>query len=450
MIECVIAAPSSGSGKTAVTCGILELLRRRGTNPCAFKCGPDYIDPMFHRSVLGMDSWNLDLFLSDEAYVRRSYAVHTQGHGAAVCEGVMGLYDGVGGTTTQASAWHVADTLGLPVILVLRPKGVSLTLAAQLRGLHDFRAPSRLVGVILNECSPMLFRSLAPMLERETGLAALGYLPHMEEAVVESRHLGLYTASEITDWNERIAVIADTMEQTIDMARLCALCTTGRESEQTTESPISAEVRIAVARDEAFCFAYAETLECFRRCGAEIVPFSPLTDGKLPENVYGLYLPGGYPELHVRELSENRSMRESVRNAVTDGLPTVAECGGFLYLGHSLTGEDGVSYSMAGVLDGDAVRQARLVRFGYANVTAEHDSLLFRAGECVPAHEFHYWDSTENGADLLAVKPVSGRRWRCGVTTPTLYAGFPHLYFAGNPQLARRFVDAAWKRREEA
>lgn len=449
MIECVIAAPSSGSGKTAVTCGILELLRRRGTNPCAFKCGPDYIDPMFHRAVLGLDSWNLDLFLSDEAYVRQSYAEHTRGHGAAVCEGVMGLYDGVGGTTTQASAWHVADTLGLPVVLVLRPKGTSLTLAAQLRGLRDFRTPSRIVGVILNECSPMLFRSLAPMIERETGLAALGYVPHMPEAVVQSRHLGLYTASEIVDWNARIAVIADMMEQTVDMERLCALCTTENRMEARTESPQNSEVRLAVARDEAFCFAYAETLDTFRRMGAQIVPFSPLTDAKLPENIHGLYLPGGYPELHVRELSDNAAMRDSVRRAVQDGLPTVAECGGFLYLGRSLSDEDGAAYPMAGVLEGDAVRKARLVRFGYTHLTAETDSLLFRAGECVPAHEFHYWDSTENGADLQAVKPVSARRWRCGVTTPTLYAGFPHLYFAGHPQLAQRFVDAARKRKEE-
>ncbi len=448
MFECLIAAPASGSGKTAVTCALLTLLRRKGKRPCAFKCGPDYIDPMFHRSVLGLDSWNLDLFLSDEPYVRRCYREKIQGHGAAVCEGVMGLYDGVGGTTTQASAWHVADTLELPVVLVLRPKGASLTLAAQVRGLKEFRQPSRIVGVILNDCTPTLFHSLAPVIEREAGVAALGYLPHLEQAQVPSRHLGLYTTAEIVDWKERMDAVADCMEQTVDMARLYTLCTTDRVPHTVYAQHGSAQVRIAVASDAAFCFAYAETLEAFRARGAELVTFSPLTDIALPENIHALYLPGGYPELHAQALSENVSMRRSIREAIRSGLPTVAECGGFLYLGQSVEDDAGTVYPMAGVLGGDAVHRSRLVRFGYVELTAQQDSLLFRAGECIPAHEFHYWDSTENGSDLQAVKPVSGRSWRCGITGPNLYAGFPHLYFAGHPQLTQRFVDAARRRKE--
>ena len=187
MVELLLAAPASGSGKTAVTCALLAALAKRGLSPCAFKCGPDYIDPMFHRSVLGVESHNLDLFLCGEERLRALYECHLSGHGAAVCEGVMGFYDGVGGSTTQASAWHVASTLELPVLLVIRPKGASLTLAAQIQGLCSFRENSRIQGVFLNDCSPMLFGSVAPMLERETGLPVLGYLPHMEEAAFESR-----------------------------------------------------------------------------------------------------------------------------------------------------------------------------------------------------------------------------------------------------------------------
>lgn len=508
MTEMLLAAPASGSGKTAVTCGMLALLKQKGKDPCAFKCGPDYIDPMFHRAVLGVESHNLDLYLAEEAQVRRLYHDCRGRHGSAVCEGVMGLYDGVGGTTVQASAWHVADTLDLPVILVLRPKGASLTLAAQIRGLAEFRQPSHVAGVILNDCSELLYRSLADVLERETGVPLLGYLPHMEEARFESRHLGLYTAQEIGDLDTRIRAIAARMEQTIDMERLENLCSreagvvrqhfsqiqeTPSIPAQTQETegvpvqtqkvpdipvqtqktaPIPAQkpeqpVRIAVARDEAFCFFYEESLEAFRQAGAELVEFSPVHDSRLPENIHGLYLTGGYPELYLRELSDNRSMRDSVAAAVRGGMPTVAECGGFLYLGQRLSGaertgtvhtgilqEEGGAGAegspMCGVLPGSGVCRERLVRFGYSALTAKKDSLLFRAGEEIPVHEFHYWDSTDNGQDLHAVKPVSGRSWDCGFATDTLYAGFPHLYFAGHPQLTRRFLAAAGRYRDTA
>ena len=177
--------------------------------------------------------------------------------------------------------------------------------------------------------------------------------------------------------------------------------------------------------------------------------FSPLRDEGVPEGACGLYLPGGYPELYAGRLADNRAMRACVRGLVEGGMPTVAECGGFLYLGRSLEGADGGSYPMAGVLPGDGVRRDRLVRFGYANLRAEGDSLLFRAGETVPVHEFHYWDSTDNGGDLTAVKPLTGRSWRCGFVSGRLYAAFPHLYFAGRPGLAERFVRAAKEYGEE-
>mgnify|MGYP001131931945 CR=1 FL=1 len=191
MLELMITAPASGSGKTILTCALLAALKKRGRTPCAFKCGPDYIDPMFHRSVLGVESRNLDLFLASEDTVRRIYSDYSGGHGAAVTEGAMGFYDGLGGVTDRASAWHAADTLGLPVLLAIRPKGASLTLAAQVNGLCRFRENSHIAGIFLNDCSPMLAKSLRPMLERETGLPVLGWLPPMEEAVIKSRHLGL-------------------------------------------------------------------------------------------------------------------------------------------------------------------------------------------------------------------------------------------------------------------
>lgn len=449
MLELMIAAPASGSGKTVLTCALLAALKERGLDPCAFKCGPDYIDPMFHRSVLGVDSHNLDLFLSDEDMVRILYERYGAAHGAAVVEGAMGFYDGLGGSTDRASAWHTAHVLDLPVLLAVRPKGASLTLAAQIKGLRAFRRPSRIAGIFLNDCSAMLYQSLKPMLERETGLPVLGYLPHMEDAVLESRHLGLQTAGEIKDLSGRISRIAQILDGTMDWETLIKRYE--RRESWTVGVPKAAgvQVPIAVASDEAFCFMYEETLDILRDNGAELSFFSPLHDRKLPERACGLYLPGGYPELYAARLAQNRFMRQSVKEAVEGGLPTVAECGGFLYLGQTLQGADGEIYPMAECLPGDGARTSRLVRFGYSKLTADTDSLLFRAGESLPIHEFHYWDSTRNGDSLTAVKPLTGRSWRCGFANERLYAAFPHLYFPGRPELAARFVEAAARYRKE-
>ena len=442
MIQFLLAAPRSGSGKTTMTCALLMALKRRGCAPCAFKSGPDYIDPMFHRAVLGVESRSLDLFFSAPETVRALYAKGAAGHGAAVCEGAMGFYDGLGGVSDRASAWHLADTLGLPVLLVGEPKGQSLTLAAELKGLVNFRTPSHIAGILLNNCTTRMHALLAPMLEEETGLPVLGFLPKLPEAVIGSRHLGLYTAAEVENLQQKLALLADAAEEHIDWPRLLALCEKEPPALPVQPETPPARVRIAVAQDEAFCFIYAETLEAFRDAGAEVVFFSPLRDTALPENIGGLYLPGGYPELHARELSENTSLLREIKQKIESGLPTAAECGGFLYLGQSLTDAEGQSWPMAGVLPGEAKDAGRLVRFGYAALSADSDSMLFRAGESFPVHEFHHWDSTANGTALAAKKPVGGAEWRCGFIDEHFYAGFPHLYWAGTP-LPQRFAAAA-------
>ena len=354
----------------------------------------------------------------------------------------MGFYDGLGGVSDRASAWHLADTLGLPVLLVAEPKGQSLTLAAELNGLVNFRTPSHIAGILLNNCTARMHALLAPMLEKETGLPVLGFLPKLPEAVIGSRHLGLYTAAEVENLQQKLALLADAAEEHIDWPRLLALCEKEPPVLPVQPETPPARVRIAVAQDEAFCFIYAETLEAFRDAGAEVVFFSPLRDTALPENIGGLYLPGGYPELHARELSENTSLLREIKRKIESGLPTAAECGGFLYLGQSLTDAEGQSWPMAGVLPGEAKDAGRLVRFGYAALSADSDSMLFRAGESFPIHEFHHWDSTANGTALAAKKPVGGAAWRCGFVNEHFYAGFPHLYWAGTP-LPQRFAAAA-------
>lgn len=446
MLQLVATAPQSGSGKTTAVCALLGAMAARGLTPCAFKAGPDYIDPMFHRAVLGVESHNLDLFFSTPETVRSLYARHAAGHGAAVVEGAMGYYDGLGGVSDTASAWHLADTLDLPALLVVRPKGASLTLAATLRGLLAFRTPHHIAGILLNDCTENLYKMLRPMLERETGLPVVGYLPFLPGAAIESRHLGLKTAAEIADLQARLKLLADAAQSSIDWPLLQRLFD---RPAPAAAPPVAVppRVRLAVARDAAFCFTYAETLETLQENGAELCFFSPLQDTSLPPDIGGLYLPGGYPELYAAELAANAPMRAALKAAVENGLPTAAECGGFLYLGQTLEDADGTPHPMAGVLPGQGVKTGRLVRFGYATLTAQADSMLFAAGEQFPAHEFHHWDSTQNGTALTAAK-ANGRQWACGFANAHLYAGFPHLYWAGTP-LAQRFVAAAERYKRE-
>ena len=446
MLQLVATAPQSGSGKTTSVSALLGAMTARGLTPCAFKAGPDYIDPMFHRAVLGVESHNLDLFFSTPETVRSLYARHAAGHGAAVVEGAMGYYDGLGGVSDTASAWHLADTLDLPALLVVRPKGASLTLAATLRGLLAFRTPHHIAGILLNDCTENLYKMLRPMLERETGLPVVGYLPFLPGAAIESRHLGLKTAAEIADLQARLKLLADAAQSSIDWPLLQRLFDRPAPA-AATPAAVPPRVRLAVARDAAFCFTYAETLEALQENGAELCFFSPLQDTALPPDIGGLYLPGGYPELYAAELAANAPMRAALKAAVENGLPTAAECGGFLYLGQTLEDADGTPHPMAGVLPGHGVKTGRLVRFGYATLTAQADSMLFAAGEQFPAHEFHHWDSTQNGTALTAAK-ANGRQWACGFANAHLYAGFPHLYWAGTP-LAQRFVAAAERYKRE-
>ena len=466
----MVSAMQSGAGKTVLTCAVIRALQQRGLSVAGFKCGPDYLDPMFHARVLDAPSHNLDLFLQGDVGVRQTLgSVHAN---IAVIEGAMGLFDGIGGTE-EASAWQLAAREGIPVVLAVRPGGSSLTLAAQIRGLCSFRCPNVVAGIVLTACRPTLAAHLSPIIERECELPVLGYLPPMEEASFASRHLGLVTADEVPDLSRRVDEVARQLEQTCDLDGLITLACRGGSAStggpvdpsarhatatrasmdsareelllpnlpQTTTQQPAPRCRIAVARDEAFCFYDDAGLARLEACGAELVAFSPLHDKELPA-VDALYLGGGYPELHAAELAANEPMRRAMREAALDGMPTVAECGGFMYLQEELTDEQGATFPMVGALPGQAASAGRLVRFGYAWLEAEKDSLLLRAGERIPVHEFHRWDSTHNGTDLAARKPT-GESWRCCHATDSLHAGFPHLHFAGELPLAERFVARA-------
>lgn len=444
----LLAAPKSGSGKTAVTCGLIRALQNRGINCTSFKCGPDYIDPMFHKQVMGVDGGNLDTFFLDKTEVRRQFMKLASGSDLSVIEGVMGYYDGVGGDSAWASSYEVACVTDTPVILVIDCKGASLSVAAIAAGFLNYQKDSRIRGVILNRIAPMLAERLKPHLEK-VGLKAYGYLPDCKEAEFAGRHLGLVLPEEIGDFKDQLGRLAAKMEETIDIKGLMKLAfssstlliesgQSGMERSDRKQNPC--RVRIGVAKDRAFCFYYQENLELLKDMGAKLIEFSPIHDKRLPENLDGLLLGGGYPELYARELSENKSMMESIRTAIQEGLPLLAECGGFLYLHDRLEGSDGSWYPMAGVIHADAYRKTKLSRFGYIELKPAAGHPLFNTGECIKGHEFHYWESSDPGSVMTAVKPASNRSWHCIHGSETMLAGFPHLYYPSNPEVLRRWV----------
>lgn len=436
MNRILIAGTHSGCGKTTVTCALLAALKARGMDVSAFKCGPDYIDPMFHREIVGVRAHTLDPFFCGGEQLRSLLAMHTGD--ICVIEGVMGYYDGIG-PEGRASTYEVACETDTPVVLVVDAKGMYASAGAVLRGFCNFKPRSRIHGVLFNGVPPQLYEDYQRIAE-SAGVPALGFLPRLPELSVGSRHLGLITAGEIAGIKDRLARLGEFAESHIDMNGILALGSSAAALH--TPKPVAHApnkgVRIAVARGAAFCFLYQENLELLEALGCELALFSPLSDHALPERIGGLYLPGGYPELHLEELSANTAMRGAIHAAVSSGMPTIAECGGFLYLHETLDG-----YPMAGVIHEKSFKTDTLQRFGYVQLTAQSDNLLCGAGDTIRAHEFHYYDSSGNGNGFLAKKARGGKEYACIHATDTLYAGFPHLYFPANQSFAQAFAKKA-------
>lgn len=444
MSRILFAAPKSGSGKTMITCALIEIMKRRKLKVASMKCGPDYIDPMFHRRVLGIESGNLDTFFTDEETTRYLLAKRAEHADIVLLEGVMGYYDGLGGTSERASTYEIAKVTETPVILIVDGKGASVSLAAVIRGMIQYREDSRISGVILNRVSSGYYERLKQMIEEECGVEVLGYVPELECLTVPSRHLGLALPQEKDAFENWVCSAADAVERYVDVNALIAIADQAQPcmGRKPDFPRLSGKVRLAVARDEAFSFCYAENLSLLAQMGAELVYFSPLHDERLPEEIDGLLLPGGYPELYAKQLEKARVMRESVQNACRKGMPCLAECGGFLYLQEELEGEDGEKRKMTGVLSGEAYRTDQLLRFGYIEAESQTAGILGEAGQTLKGHEFHYWDCTENGSAFLAKKPAGGKEYSCMVHTASMAAGFPHFYYYSNPGMIYQFLMA--------
>ncbi len=448
MPRILFTAPGSASGKTTVVCGFLAAVKRRGLKAASFKCGPDYIDPMFHRTVLGVEAGNLDPFFTDEDTTRYLLARKAKDADLTVLEGAMGYYDGLRGASDRASAYETGRITRTPAILILDAKGASVSLAAVARGILEFRPDAGIRGILLNRASASYYGRLKALLEKECGLPVLGFLPQLASLALPSRHLGLVMPQELEQEKSWAEAAADALEAYVDIDGILHIAEEAPvlEGEGPETRPVPGTVRLAVARDEAFSFYYEENLELLSRMGAELVPFSPLHDAALPERTDGLLLGGGYPECHAAALEANESMRRAVRKACENGLPCLAECGGFLYLQQKLEGTDGTAYRMAGVLSGEGYGTGRLQRFGYLEAENKTAGVLGNPGQRMKGHEFHHWDCTRNGEDFLAYRPstegeeAAQKGIPCMIHTPSMAAGFPHFYYYSNPDMIREFL----------
>ena len=451
----LIAATKSGSGKTTITCALLQALRERGIRTRAFKCGPDYIDPMFHKQIIGVPSRNLDTFFSGPEQIRELYQMNSKETDdraeISVVEGVMGLYDGLGGIREEGSAYHLAEVLDIPIVLVLDAHGMGRSMIPLLFGFLKYDKSHLIRGVILNRTTPMFLQTIAPLIEQELKLPVLGCFPKTQKLVMPGRHLGLVMPDEIDDIRRQLHEAAVQLEKTVDIDRILAIAAEAGNiddfSRKTAEKPC-ADLRLAVAQDEAFCFYYEDNLRMLRENGVTIVWFSPIHDEVLPQNIDGILLGGGYPELHARALAANEKMRKAIRDSITAGMPSVAECGGFMYLHDTLVDKNGASFHMAGVLPAECKDTGKLVRFGYVEIE-EKEAGWLPAATRIRGHEFHYYDSSDNGMDCVAQKPVTGRSWPCIHSAPEHWWGYPHLYYPSNPEFVYHFVAQMRKWKQE-
>ena len=437
----LITAMRSGAGKTMLTCGILKAMKMQELSSASFKCGPDYIDPMFHKTVIGVNSYNLDSFLCGKNGVQKILKKNGAGADISVIEGVMGYYDGIAGISSEASAYDIACITDTPVVMILDCKGLSVSAVPCIQGFLNYKENCHIKGVILNRLSPMMYGRMKEMIEAQTGIRVYGYVPVMKDCALESRYLGLKLPNERKDTEEKLERLGEQILKSVDMKGLLKLAENAPEMDcgNCTESVGAGDaVRIGLASDDAFCFFYQDNLELLRKMGAELVPFSPLYDEKIPENLSGLLLYGGYPELYAERLSENETMRTSIRNALENGMPCIAECGGFMYLQEYMQDESGEIFPMTGFLKGKSYPTGSLKRFGYVTLTEGH--IFGTEAGAVPAHEFHYYDSEVCGEAFLAKKPMSERSWKCMVSTDTILAGYPHIHYYGNEKIPENFM----------
>jgi cobyrinic acid a,c-diamide synthase len=451
----VVAGTHSGVGKTTLTLGLMSAWRRQGHMVQPFKVGPDFIDPGHHGRAAGRASHNLDGWMLSREENLRIFRQHTETADLAVVEGVMGLFDGYDGKTEAGSTAQMAKWLGLPVLLTVDARSMARSAAALVKGFATFDPDLTLAGVVFNRVAgPSHLSYLTEAMELVPQVRCFGGLPRQSDLAIPERHLGLATTEDHPLAEEYLGALADLVTTHLDLEALWqALPEVTRPPVSELSRVTAPQVRLGVARDQAFCFYYPENLEWLRHFGAELVEFSPLADTQLPSDLHGLYLGGGYPELHAGRLAANTGLIRDLKNKAQAGLPIYAECGGLMYLSEEIQDLSGDRHAMVGAVLVQVRMLPRLKALGYREVTLTADCLLGPAGTRARGHEFHYSEIISETAGLRKLYQLTPRRG--GEPVPEGYsvgrvlASYVHLHFGSNPEVARHFVDCCRRFKED-
>lgn len=445
----VLAGTQSGVGKTTISMGIMAALKKRGLDIQPFKVGPDYIDPAFHSFITQNSARNLDSWMLDEKTVLELFVAASKEKDMAVVEGVMGLYDGSEGDKHRGSTADVAKIIDAPVVLIVNGKGMAASAAAQVLGYKLFDTSLNIKAVIINNISgDVHYHLLKRIIERETQIPCIGYMPFNSEIQLKSRHLGLIPAKEVDDLKAKIEELAHMVERTIDLEALIEIANQSSELEYKAFEikRVVQDINIGVAWDKAFSFYYEDNLELLRKLGANLIFFSPINDTKLPDNIHGIYLGGGFPEVFAKELESNIFMREDMKRRLEGNIPAYAECGGFMYLTKAINTIEGQRYEMVGIFDTEARMTHRLQRFGYIYVNIHEECSISKNNTEVRAHEFHRSVIDEHH-HMHYVYTVNKKRdheiiktWSCGLKKYHTLGSYAHIHFYSNKKLAEDFL----------
>ena len=427
----LIAGSASGCGKTTMSMILMAALRLKGLNVAPYKAGPDYIDTGFHSVVCGRASYNLDTWLMKPESVRNTLDSDAD---ISVIEGVMGYYDGLDARSLRCSTYEIARLSETPVLLIVDASGGAASVAATVKGFQTLKDDSGIAGVLVNRVSgEKHYRLVQQAVSSYTSLPCLGYLSKQQKLELPSRQLGLVPAGETEGLYERVAGAAERALETLDLDGILKIAQTAPDIQRTDAAKLPGRkgFRLGVAKDEAFHFYYQANLDALRKIGMELVFFSPLKDEALPERLDALYIGGGYPEVYASQLTQNKTMRASIKAALDQGLKCYAECGGLMYLGSEIDGQ-----TMVGFLPLTSHMTERLQRFGYVTVQDE-------TGLSFPAHEFHHAEATALDGAAFAYRVTKAsqpeRSWCCGYKKGNTLAAFAHVYFADRPELIGRF-----------
>ncbi|WP_226665305.1 cobyrinate a,c-diamide synthase [Metabacillus litoralis] len=449
----VIAGTGSGVGKTTLTIGLMSAFMKKGLTVQGFKCGPDYIDPSYHTAVTKRPSRNLDSWMLPKETVLDIFSHGSKEADLSIIEGVMGFFDGKNPKNNEGSTADISMITQSPVLLVVNCASMARSAAAIVKGFQLLAEGPNIVGVIANRVgSEGHYKIVKTAIEQECGIPVVGYMKRELDIEIPERHLGLIPSIEKGELDHFFDRLGELVLDTIDLDKLLALAVAPELREESSDSIFrkkkDSSVKIAVAKDAAFNFYYPENLEILETYGAELVYFSPLTDKHLPEDIDGLYLGGGFPEEYAKDLSENTIMLSSIKQKINENIPTLAECGGFMYLTDSISTTENQLYKMVGIIPGNVKMQTNLAALGYREITGNKGNFLLSDQQQARGHEFHYstFHSENNFDYAYETKGMRGNKQE-GYLKDNLVAGYTHFHFASCVDMVKKWISTCQERK---